>query len=128
MTLQSPFEISSRLMAALRVGDAYLSLGYGKATDDGRMEYEVWLDLPDRVFRIHGLRSGVRRCGIQEGFESLLCFLGAAAESLQYERRTGRTGENTSLFAMDVVEWASTQSEAISALICEIEGRELISE
>ena len=129
MTLQSPFEISSRLMPALRVADACLSLGYGKVADDGRTEYEVWLDLPDgREFRIRGLRSGVGRRGIQEGFESLLCFLFAAAESLQYERRTGGTGENTSLFAVEVVEWASTQSEAISAMMCEIEGRELISE
>ena len=129
MTLHAPFEISSRLMASLRVGTGVISLGYGKTTDDGRMKYEVYLDLRDgREFQVLGLCSGVNAGGIQEGFESLLDFLGAAAESLAYEARTGRPGENASLFQREVTEWASRNSDEISALKCEIEGRPLIRE
>lgn len=122
MVLHPPFEISARLMPALRIGGATLSLGPGDWTSEGRMAWECWIDLPDGTeHEIADFRSGVGRADLQDAFANLLGFLAAAAESYDYRQRTGRSGENEDLFAPVIVEWASANSDEISDLAYNIE-------
>lgn len=123
MELKDPFLITSRLMAGVKVGEAYISLGYSQRTDEGRMNYGCYIDLPDgREFEVTDLNSGVGGGGIQEGMTSLLSFLSAAADSYGFEQRNpGTKGECTDLFPLPVVEWAYENSDEISSLEHEIE-------
>lgn len=123
-TLREPFEISSRLMPAIKIAGATLSIDYyGTWTREGRMQWDVWIDLPDgSEYQITDMRSGVGGSPLIEAFRSLLSFLSAAAESRNYRERTGREGENEDLFAGPIVDWASANSDEISMVECEIEG------
>ena len=123
MTLKSPFEIGSRLLPALWVGDGWLSLERGGWTEDRRICYRWYVDIPAGEFSGSDLRTGVGGIGdsYQEVFVSLLSFLSAAAESRAYRERTGREGENEDLFPPKVVEWAHQNSDEIGILECEIE-------
>jgi hypothetical protein len=68
------------------------------------------------------LRSGCGGGGLQETFESLLSFLGAAGEA--YPNR-----ENAGLFPKAVCEWAKANSDELAILQCEIqENKDLITE
>jgi len=122
--LHAPFSISSRLAAALRIGEATISIDYGNCTSDGRMAWDIWIDLPSGEFHIDDMRSGVGRADLQDAFVNLLGFLTAAAESYDYRQRTGRTGENEDLFVPEIVEWASANANELSILACEIEEAE----
>ena len=130
MILHPPLIITSRLMPGLKIGNAFISLGYGQRSSDNRTGYQVWIDLPDSTeHEITDLRSGCGGGGIQDGLASLLSFLGAAAESRQYRERTGREGENESLFPPAVVDWASENSDEIGMLAYELEeGAQLVTE
>ena len=130
MILHSPLIITPRLMPGLKIGDAFISLGYGSRSSDNRAIYEVWIDLPDgSEHAITDLRSGCGGGDIQDGIASLLSFLGAAAESRHYRERTGREGENEDLFAPAVVDWASENSDDISAYAHDLEeGAQLVEE
>lgn len=89
MILHPPFEISARLMPAVQIGGATLSLTVsGRRTADGRDIYEAWIDLPDGTeHEITDLRSGCQGGKVQEGMSALLGFLSAAAESRLYRER-----------------------------------------
>ena len=129
MILHSPLIITSRLMPGLKIGDGFISLGYSARSRDNRMVYQVWIDLPDSEHEVTDLRSGCGGGGIQDGLANLLGFLGAAAESRQYRERTGREGENESLFPPAVVDWASENSDDISAFAFDLEeGPPLVTE
>jgi len=59
--------------------------------------------------------------------ESLLSFLGACAESVQYAARTGKPisdTENGELFPPWVADWAAQNSDEIAMVACEIEEEE----
>lgn len=117
--LNAPFSISSRLMPALVVGGATLSLDYGHYDRDGRMVWKGFIDLPDgSEHEITDFRSGCGGGTLQSGFENLCGFLSAAAESWNY---AGEKGENSDLFARPVVIWAAEHSDELSLLACEIE-------
>lgn len=120
MLLQQPFGITSRLMAGVKCGDGEISIGYA-SRGHGRTAYNVWLDLPAGEFNITDLSSGMQGGDLQEGMSSLLAFLSAAAESYEYEQRTGKPGENADLFPRPVVEWACQHSDELSCLQMEIE-------
>ncbi len=125
MTLHPPFIISARLMPAVQIGGATLSLGYGRHTSEGRMQYDIWIDLPDKSeHHITDLRSGCQGGSIVGGMASLLSFLGASADSYAYRMRTGDTGENEDLFAPVIVEWAYQNSDELSMLQMDIEESE----
>lgn len=122
MTLHPPFIISSRLMAAVEIGGATLSIEHGRRNREGRDCYGVWIDLPDgSEHAITDLRSGCQGGTLQEGMASLLSFLGAAAESYAYHMRTQRQTENEDLFEPAIVEWAYQNSDEIGMLACELE-------
>jgi hypothetical protein len=120
MILKPPFEITSRLMAGVRVGGATLSIeDNGDVSYDNRTVYNIWIDLPDgQEFNVTDLRSGCGGGSLQEGMCSLLSFLGAAGESYNYSRING---ENSDLFLLPVVEWAAQNSDELSMLSCELE-------
>lgn len=129
MKLNSPFIITPRLMAGLQIGKAFISMGPGHRNSEGRTVYKCFIDLPDGTeHEITDLRSGCQGGNLQEGFASLLSFLGAAAESYRYRQCDWvNIGEddNASLFPRPVVEWAYQNSDEISMLECEIEESEL---
>lgn len=108
-------------MAGLHIGDAFLSMGRSARNKDGRTIYGCFIDLPDFEHEVTDLRSGCQGGDLQEGFASLLSFLGAAAESYSYHMRTGRQGENEDLFPPQIVEWAYQNSDEIAMLGLEIE-------
>jgi hypothetical protein len=119
MKLHAPFIITARLMAGLKIGGGYISMGQGQRNSEGRTQYGVFIDLPDgSEHEITDLRSGCQGGDLQEGFASLLSFLGAAGESYGYK---GMDGENSKLFPEPVTEWAYQNSDEISMLGIEIE-------
>lgn len=124
-TLHAPFEISARLMPAIRIDGATLSLDYGRTDRAGRIHWDCWIDLPDgSEHEITDLRSGCQGGNLQGGFGALLGFLSAAAESYSYRQRTGRTGENEDLFSPAIVAWADSCSDEISMRACEVDEAE----
>lgn len=116
-------------MAGLNIGKAFISMGRSARQKDGRTVYGCFIDLPDGTeHEVTDLRSGCQGGNTQDGFASLLSFLGAAAESYGYCQRTGLKGENEDLFPAPVVEWAYQNSDEISMLQMEIEETENLIE
>lgn len=116
MKLHQPFVISARLLPAVKVGNGWISLSD---------KDEFVIDLPDGAeYWAINFRPGRFNRKIESWFESILAFLGAAAESYVYRMRTGREGENEALFPSNVVEWAYQNSDEIDMLRFEIEGSE----
>lgn len=126
MKLHSPFEISARLLPALRIGKAWIQLEYSRRPgSENRTRYKWTLDLPTkRYFFGDDLQSGNGGGDLQSGFVSLLSFLSACGESYGYRLRTGREGENCDLFPEPVAEWAYQNASEISLLQLEIEKSE----
>lgn len=124
MNLHKPFEIGSRLLPSLHVGDGWLSLD-AVGCKDNRMVYRWYVDIPAGEFSETDLESPYLRKGDaandQEAFGSLLAFLIAVADGLDYETRTGRESENTDLFPRPVVEWAQQHSNELESLREDIE-------
>lgn len=121
MILYAPFEISSRLLASVKIGGAVLSLGRGPRNHQGRTVYECWIDLPDgSKHAITDLRSGCGGGSVKEGFSALFSFLSAAAESRNYRERMGRTepdpDSNEGLFEPAIVAWAVEHEDEITCL------------
>lgn len=121
MTLHEPFIIGARLMAALQIGGATVSLTYHGRARDNRRAYLGYIDMPDGSEHVIDDLSG--HGDLQAGFESLLSFLGAAAEAYDYTTRTGRVSDNLTLFAPPVVEWAYQNADEIAMLALELEER-----
>jgi len=122
MILHSPFCISARLLPAVRVGTAFVSIEFSKRPGrEGRARYQYHIDAPDFTYTGDDLQSGCQGGSLQEGMESLLSFLGAAAESYSYRQRTGRAGENEDSFPANVVEWAYQNSDELSSLGYELQ-------
>lgn len=124
MILHEPFIISSALAPGLRIGDvATLSLLDTEVTPDGRdrARFELYFDDGREPYVDDQLRSGVGGFHSPvEAFESFLAFLEAAAESYNYEMRTGRPGSCTDLFPPHIVEWAADHSQEICDARCSI--------
>lgn len=119
--LKPPFIITARLMAGVKVSEnSYISIGYGQYNGEGRMCYEVWIDIGDKEYSVDDLKSGCQGGTLQEGMESLLSFLCAAADAYRYEMG-GRQSENSDLFVPEVMEWAYQHDGELQMLQCEIE-------
>lgn len=118
-------------MPGLKIGEGIISLGYSKVTDEGRMLYDVKIDLPDSEWDVNDMKSGCQGGNLQEGFASLLCFLGAAAESYRYrgcDWDLVSQDDNAAMFPRSVVEWAYQHSDEISILEQEVNEIGLIEE
>lgn len=109
MTLHPPFEISVRLLPAVRVGDATISIDFDGQTRDGRTRYRWFIDLDSGVDATgNDLCSGVGGGSIQEGMASLLSFLSACVD-------------DADLFPPDVAAWAAQNSDELSLLAIELD-------
>jgi hypothetical protein len=120
MKLTSPVIITPRLLPGLHIGDTFVSIEFGNETSDERIRYHYYLDGPDWSHESDDLTSGVGGGSLQEGLSSLLSFLGAFAEAIQYSTN-GRESENLDLFPEHVRDWASANSDEIGMLSCELE-------
>lgn len=122
MQLTRPFEIAPNLEAGIRIGSDWITIAYaGRAGDESRTRYTYTILIDGKEYTAEDLQSGNGRGGLQSGMESLLSFLGAAAESYGYSSRTGRESDNADLFPAWVSEWAHANSDEISMMQCQIE-------
>jgi len=122
MEMREPFIITPRLLPGLRIGGAFVALEYCDARDNARQGYQWHIDLADgREFSGDDLASGCGGGSLQSGFESLLSFLGAFAESVGYQTRTGHPGENADLFPAGLAEWATQNSDEFYLIATELE-------
>jgi hypothetical protein len=127
LRLRPPFFISGRTYPALPVGNATLSLMAIKSGPGRRERAYFVLDLPWGL--VHEDSPMFSRMGGFKGyvevFYAYLEFLSAAAESHEYEQRTGKKGENSDLFPPHVVEWAAENKSGIEKAriwICDEDG------
>jgi hypothetical protein len=120
-----PVQITPALGAGVRVGEYWISIEYAdRPGDDSRTRYRWRIFSTDVEYTADDLQSGCGGDDLTHGLCSLLSFLGACAESVQYGRRTGEPGENADLFPTEVAEIAYQYSDEISMLQCEIEEQE----
>ena len=124
MKLNPPFEISPRLLPAVRVGSAFVSIEFAGQTSDGRARYRYHIDTPDWEYTGDDLKSGVGGGSLESGMESLLSFLSACGEAVAYSQRTGRESENADLFPPHVAQWCYQNSDELSLLQFEISEAE----
>lgn len=112
LTLRHPFVIGSRLLPAVRVGGAEISIEYA-GQSEGRAVYRHYIDLPGsrRAAIVEDIRSGVGNATLRGGMSALLSFLYAAAT------QSDMHGE----FPGRVEEWARQNSDEISLVQMEIE-------
>lgn len=125
MKLHQPFIITGRLMAGLEINKAFISMSAGPRDAEGRTQYQCYIDLPDGSEHVVAdLRSGCQGGTLQEGFVSLLSFLGAAAESYRQHGCDWKRIDslhNASMFPRAVSAWAYECSDELSMLGLEIE-------
>lgn len=114
-TLFPPVFISSRLAAAVNVAGATVSVEpTGRANRGGMPEWRWHVDTPDG-----GEHSGAELWGgggSAEMLETLLAFMAACGESVNYRVRTGRGGDNAELFPPAVAEWCAAHDDELSAV------------
>jgi hypothetical protein len=124
MNLHPPFEISSRLMACVKVGGAYISIEYCNSfLKSGRQYYNYCIDLGDKSLEVKNELSTARRQeSLQRAMADLLSFLGAAAEAFDYKKRNPELdAENLDMFPGWVNKWAAKNEDELSMIQCEIE-------
>lgn len=113
-TLSPPVFISSRLAAAVDVAGATVSVEpTGRADRHGKPEWKWYLDVDGAE------HSGAELWGwggSAEMLKTLLAFMGACGESVNYRARTGRGGDNADLFPPAVAEWCAAHDDELSAV------------
>jgi hypothetical protein len=123
MELHEPFIIGPRLLPALRIGDAFLSLDSVTRARTGRRLAPVFiLDIGSDSYRIDDMSSGAGgfRSAV-EPFNSLLSLMAACAEALHYRERTGHCSDNADLFEPTVAQWCADHSSDIEAAQCDLQ-------
>ena len=126
ITISSPCMITPRLLPGIEIGGAYLSISYNRVTSTGRTEYEYFIDGIETPISGTDIRSGCCGGSLQDGLASLLSFLSAWVEAIQYEMRSDRTSENSDLFPDSLREWAIGNSDEISMASIELEEQPLL--
>ena len=126
-TIHSPCYITSRLMAGIDVGDATISIEYGRAQGrHGRHTYSYAIDIPALPDGYES--SDLSGMGnLQDGLKSLLASLAAAAEAYRYTMRGGHS-DNSDLFPPEIMEWAYQNADGISMAESDLETPNLIKE
>lgn len=121
MQLSQPVVITPRLLPGVRVGDAWVSIEYAsRPGSEGRTRYRWYIDLDGHEFTGDDLQSGASGGSLQSGLESLLSFMSAFGESVSYQRRTGREGDNADLFPAGLADWADINSDELGLLASEL--------
>ena len=86
MKISPPLIITPRLevgfqLSSISTPTVFVSIAYDGSTNDGRTRYRYSIDC-DKMSHIgNDLKSGVGGGNLQEGLESLVCFMGACAET-----------------------------------------------
>lgn len=126
MKLHAPFEIGSRLLPELKIGDGRVSLEPTRRTDRyGKRVWRWYIDTPAGDFSEADLNG---HGNTQETFASLLTFLSACAESYRGWLGSGEKFENFDLFPGGVAEWAHCNHDEIDAALADLETPGLIEE
>lgn len=128
MQLSNPVIITPRLMAGLRIGNGYISIGYDKRQgDDGRTRYQWHIDADGASWEGDDLQSGCCGGTLQQGLESLLAFLTSDGESYRCRLGDDEPSDGYS-FGEDVAEWAYQHDEELQYAQFELEDATLIVE
>ena len=123
MTIHSPFIITARLLPGIKIGNDFISIAYDGETCDGRTRYRYYIDIGDKEFTGNDLMSGALGGTLQDGVDSLLSFLIAAAS--ESYRSKSHTGKSADLFPPAVISWAhqnSSDLECAQHAIIEMEN------
>lgn len=129
MKLHAPFVIESRLLPALRIGNATLTLRLPLfPAERGKWGATMIFEAPGIQFTDQTVRSGLAGFrSLVEPFNTYLGFLEAAAEAREQ-------GDNADMFPPKVMTWARAHASAIAEArieLCDENGNtrhELISE
>jgi len=117
MQLHAPFSISARLLPAIAIGT-------GAETVTVSLDRSGFvLDGPFGEHRVAGLRLSPMSRTVEDAFETLLSFMGAAAESYRYAERKGMDGmdgENSELFPREVTEALAQVSSELECVQCDL--------
>lgn len=115
LQLHAPFIIGSRLLPALRIGDATLTLRLPLfPAECGRWGAAMIFEAPGIAFTDQTLRSGLSGFrSLVDPFSTFLSFLDAAAEARE-------DGDNADLFPPAVMQWARDNASEISAARMEL--------
>jgi hypothetical protein len=123
--LRPPLFISSRLMAAIRVGDhgATIHVEPVGHTPDGRIAWRYIVE--DNAGQVlddaTDLHSGIGdQIDSRRTLATLLSFLSAAAESYRHTM-TGPSSDNADMFPPDLMEWAYEHDDELAALALELD-------
>lgn len=109
---------------SVAIGDARLTVTRWQITDEGRMQYRYVIDgaAHEMGYDLHGPVGSDP--GPLEMLATLLTFLYACGEAVDFTMRTGQESENLTLFNEEVREWAYLNRDELSILECEINERE----
>lgn len=128
MKLHPPMMITSRLMAGLKIGEAWVGIEDG-GLREGRQAYRYAIDLPDYSYVNDDLSFGMGGGTLQQGLSSLMTFLGVFAEARRVgERWGGPESDNWGIFPDELAEWTMENADEIGMLGCELEESTLIEE
>lgn len=118
MELRAPLLISARLMPAVRIGTAWVSIEAMHRDHEGRVVYRYAIDTPDLSHEGNDLHSGcgdnADAAGVRRAMATLLSFLGACAEA-------DDRGDNADLFPANVKEWAEANADELALMQYELE-------
>lgn len=116
--LTSPLIISSRLLPAIQIGGATLSIDFAGYSDDNRCMTRFYVDTPDgELYDGEGPSMGVG-----QEYDPREC-LGSALVFLSYDGERWPHAEDGFYYSGAVAAWASTHADDLS-----IAGMELLGE
>lgn len=137
MKLQSPIIIGSRLLPAIRVVDATVSIGYAEArTNDNRLAFRWHVDIGESIegrnrakhFTGADVNSGVgvmpSGAALQDGLCALLSFLSACGEAVNAGDSATDPDSNASLFPIGLGRWCAANYDELSLASYELEEAE----
>lgn len=111
------------MAATLTIGGVEITVKAGDCDREGRTIFTYALKGEGIDYEASDLKSGCGSRGREDrdGMESLLSFLGAAAEAYRYSGLCWKADTNCELFPKEVVEWAYQNDGEISMAAYEYE-------
>jgi hypothetical protein len=122
VTLHSPMQISARLLPALQVADAWISIEPGGVAVGGRIEWHWHIDAKGGLTQSGGaLSTGPQHTDDEAGYRAamgaLLSFLMDAAEQYRHD-----SDYDDPSFFTSIVHWAYQNDDALGMAQVELEG------
>lgn len=119
LTIHPPLIITSRLLPGFTLDGVTVSVEpTGQHDAMGKPQWGYTIDHPERTGwyarDLHGPTDH------RDAVRTLLSFLTAFAEAVEYETRTGREAENSNLFPTFLKEWATQNSDELAMLEWEL--------